>query len=93
MNHTFYVLNIWRLISNRNRNTREMDAYSKVPTGKTWMHLLSEAEAPIKAPAARPAPEPGVNMMLSGTPVNMVFPRTTRFPLLIVMFGVIVIFI
>lgn len=60
--------------------------------GKTWRLLLSEAVAPMKAPAMRPAPLPLVSTMLSGTPVRMVFPWTTRLPSMIVIPGVTVIF-
>lgn len=56
------------------------------------MLLLSEAVAPMKAPATRPTPEPGVRTMLSGTPVRIVLPWTTRLPSLMEIFGVTVIF-
>ncbi|KAF7819019.1 putative galactinol--sucrose galactosyltransferase 2 [Senna tora] len=46
---------------------------SRTPMGKTWRLLLWEAVAPRNAPATRPTPDPGVSIMLSGTPVNKDF--------------------
>lgn len=49
---------------------------------------MLEAVAPMNAPVTRPFPVPGVSTMLSGTPVSMVFPWTTRFPSLTEILGV-----
>lgn len=60
--------------------------------GKTWRLLVWEAVAPMNAPVARPLPEPGVSTTFSGTPLSMVLPWTTKFPLSTEILCVIVIF-
>uniref|UniRef100_A0A2P2K070 Uncharacterized protein n=1 Tax=Rhizophora mucronata TaxID=61149 RepID=A0A2P2K070_RHIMU len=47
---------------------------SKTPTGKICRLWLWDAVAPTNAPATRPTSDPGVNKMLSATPVIIAFP-------------------
>lgn len=51
---------------------------------------IVEAVAPMNAPHSSPTPDPGVRIMLSATPFIMVFPSTVSSPLLMEIFGVIV---
>jgi len=60
--------------------------------GKTCRLLVLEAVAPINAPVTRPFPVPGVRTMLSGTALSIMLPLTTRFPSLIEIIGVTVMF-
>lgn len=76
----------------RNGGSIRKKTYFKTPMGKTWMLLVLETVAPIKAPVTMPFPVPGVKIMLSGTPLSIAFSCTTRFPLSTDILGVTVMF-